>query len=116
MILNTTNFLGYETEKKKIVMIRNIQYTGEMTNEMLNFEYVGLPPSVSKLLSLSNEYLDKGATSGDAKSEDIVEKGTYKHFVSFMVDNEKYLVTLDNEDFKKSVISEGLMNHIIHGR
>jgi hypothetical protein len=33
-----------------------------------------------------------------------------------MAEDDKYLIPLDNHDFKKSVISEELMHHIIHGR
>jgi len=44
------------------------------------------------------------------------DKGTFKHFSSFMYDNQLYLIPLDNENFKKSVITEDLMNHILHGR
>jgi hypothetical protein len=41
---------------------------------------------------------------------------TYKHFVSFMVNDEMYLIPMDNENFSKSVITEELLNHILHGR
>ena len=57
LILNKMNFLGYETQKEEPVMIRKIKYTGEVKNEYLSFEYTGLPPSISKLMSISNHYL-----------------------------------------------------------
>ena len=116
IILNKLNFLGYQTEKKHIVMIRNIKYTGELKNEYLNFDFTGLPPSISKLMSLSTSYMQTDSTTGDAKSESITEKDTFKHFVSFMANNETFVIPMDNENFKKSVIAEELMNHIIHGR
>ena len=33
-----------------------------------------------------------------------------------MAADEKYLIPLDNNNFTKSVITEELMNHIVHGR
>jgi hypothetical protein len=56
--------------------------------------------------------------TGDAQSNSVPEddKNTFKHFASFMADNETFLIPLDNDNFKKSVITEELLNHIIHGR
>ena len=33
-----------------------------------------------------------------------------------MANDQSYLIPLDNDNFKKSVIGEDLLNHIIHGR
>jgi hypothetical protein len=93
-------------------------YRGEVKNEYLSFDNVALPPSINKLISLSNSYLEKDPDTGDAKSDSIpaVDKDTFKHFVSFMSDSKTYMIPLDNDNFKKSVISEELLNIIIHGR
>ena len=55
---------------------------------------------------------------GDLMSSSVNEKDkdTFKHFTSFMYDNQLWLIPLDNENFSKSVITEELMNHILHGR
>ena len=33
-----------------------------------------------------------------------------------MVENERYLIPLDNSEFKKSVIAEELLMHVVNGR
>jgi hypothetical protein len=58
LFLNKTNFLGYETERAVGVMIRNIKYTGEFKNEYLSFDYPGMLPSISKIMSLSATKLE----------------------------------------------------------
>jgi len=99
-------------------MIREIKYTGEVKNEYMSFDFAGLPPSLSKVMSVSGTYLKKDPVTGDALQESVPQedKNTYKHFVSFMANDEKYLIPLDNDNFTKSVITEELLNHIIHGR
>lgn len=99
-------------------MIRDIKYTGVFKNEYLSFDYTGLLPSISKIMSLSSSQLESDPVSGDAKSASIPEKdlNTYKHFVSFMAEDQKYLIPMDNDNFGKSVITEELLNHILHGR
>ena len=84
----------------------------------MSFDVIGVPPSINKLMYFSQKIMEKSDTASDVKSENVPEKdkNTYKHFVSFMADNQTYLIPLDNENFKKSVITETLMNHIIHGR
>lgn len=89
--------------------MREIKFVGPYTNKYMSFEYLGLPPSVMKIIKLSNSYLPES-------SDKAVEKDTFKHFVSFMAKNETFLVPLDNQNFKRSVISEELMNHVMHGR
>ena len=118
VILNKTNYFGYETEKQVPVMIRDIKYTGVFKNEYLSFDYTGMLPSISKLMSLSTSQLESDPVSGDAKSSSVPEKdiNTYKHFVSFMAEDQKYLIPMDNDNFGKSVITEELLNHILHGR
>ena len=116
--LNKLNYLGYETEKVVELRIRDIKYMGEVKNEYMSFDVVGVPPSINKMMALSQSLLDTDKQTGDAMSSSVPEKdkNTYKHFVSFMVNNNSYLIPLDNENFSKSVIAESLMNHIIHGR
>lgn len=77
-------------------MIRNIKYTGEVQNQYLNFDFTGLPPSIAKLLSLSTSYMQTDASTGDANSESIKEKDTFKHFVTFMANNETFVIPMDN--------------------
>ena len=51
---------GFETPGVgEYVRIRYIQYTGEVKNEYLSFDYYGLPPSIIKLLSISASFLKK---------------------------------------------------------
>ena len=118
IVLNKVNLFGYETARKEVVAVRDILYTGEVRNDYLTFDNVALPPSINKILAANNKKLEKDESTGDAKSDSVPaeDKDTFKHFVSFMVDNNKYLIPIDNQNFKKSVISEELMNHIIHGR
>jgi hypothetical protein len=91
IILNKTNFLGFETEKQVIVMIRDIKYTGEYKNNYLSFDYTGLLPSISKLMTMSadaghsKDILVKGHSLASSISDK--DKDTYKHFVSFMVED-----------------------------
>ena len=117
LIVNKLNFLGFETEQQTFVQIRDILYVGEVKNEYLSFDYTGLPPSISKIISLSNTYLekdDKGNVISDSvKAED---KDTYKHFLAFMAKDVNYLIPVDGNNFKESVIAEELLNHIVHGR
>ena len=84
----------------------------------MSFDIIGVPPSINKMMSLSQRMLQKDKDTGDAMSSSVddKDKNTYKHFVSCMVNNNTYLIPLDNENFSKSVITESLMNHIIHGR
>jgi hypothetical protein len=51
-------------------------------------------------------------------SESVPEKdkNTFKHFSSFMANNQKYLIPLDSQHFKDSLITEELLHHIMHGR
>jgi len=69
-------------------------------------------------MAMNNSYIKKDPATGDTQSSSIddADKDMYKHFVSFMVDDIKYLIPIDNNNFEKSVISEELMNHIVHGR
>ena len=84
----------------------------------MSFDYAGLPPSIARILSVSGTQLKKNERTGDADSESVVneDKNTFKHFSSFMVNDTPYLIPLDNDNFKKSVITEDLLNHVIHGR
>jgi hypothetical protein len=118
IIINKTNYFGFETEKQVPVMIREIKYTGEVKNDYLSFDYTGLLPSISKIMALSNTQLEKNPLTGDAISSSVPSKdmNTYKHFVSFMAEDQMYLIPLDNDNFNKSVITEELLNHILHGR
>lgn len=75
-------------------------------------------PSINKILAFSESYLQKDKITGDAMSKSVPEddKNTFKHFASFMADDIKYLIPMDNDNFDKSVITEELMHHIINGR
>jgi hypothetical protein len=99
-------------------MIRDIKYTGEVKNNYLSFDYTGMLPSMNKMMAFSNTYLGKDELTGDALSKSVTadDKNTFKHFASFMVNDIKYLIPMDNDNFDESVITEELMNHIIHGR
>ena len=99
-------------------MIRDIKYTGEVKNNYLSFDYTGMLPSMNKMMAFSNTYLGKDEITGDALSKSVTadDKNTFKHFASFMVNDIKYLIPMDNDNFDESVITEELMNHIIHGR
>ena len=116
--LNRCNFLGFETEKRAIALVREIKYIGEVKNTYMSFDYAGLPLSIAKVLSISGTTLRTDPATGDAESESVPteDKNTFKHFASFMAKDERYLIPLDNDNFKKSVITEELLNHIIHGR
>jgi hypothetical protein len=114
IIVNKCNFLGFETAKMKKIKIRDIKYTGEVVNNYMSFDHTGLPPSISKLLSLTGE-VKTNPISGEIEVNEK-DKNTFKHFTSFMADNEKYLIPLDNDNFKKSVIAEDLLLHIVNGR
>ena len=118
VVLNKCNFLGFETEKAAAAQIREIKYTGEVKNTYMSFDYAGLPPSIAKVLSVSGTSLKRDPTTGDAASESVPtnDKNTFKHFASFMANDVRYLIPLDNDNFRKSVITEELLNHIIHGR
>ena len=63
------NYFGYETEKMTEIKIRDIMYTGEVTNNYMSFDVIGVPPSINKLMSLSQKLLEKDDTSADVKSE-----------------------------------------------
>ena len=89
--LNKCNFLGFQTEREHPVMIRKITYTGPVTNDYLNFEFSGLPPSVAKLLQMSHK---AGVETSDKLGEDQQDK--FRNFVSFMADDVKYLIPIDN--------------------
>ena len=69
-------------------------------------------------MSVSGTYLKKDPVTGDARSDSVPsqDKNTFKHFASFMAQDVEYLIPLDNDNFKKSVITEELLNHIMHGR
>ena len=99
-------------------MIRGIKYTGIIQNNLLSFDYTGMLPSLNKLMAFSSKYLDSDPSKGDAKSSLVPEgdKNTFKFFASFMAEDQTYLIPMDNDNFKKSVITEELLNHIIHGR
>lgn len=109
---------GFETGKGEHIRIRDIQYIGEIKNEYLSFDYYGLPPSIIKLLSISASFLKKDAKTGNAMSESVPQKdkNTFKHFSSFMANNQTYLIPLDSKHFKDSLITEELLHHIMHGR
>ena len=117
MIVNKLNFLGFETERQELISIREILYVGEVKNEYLSFDYTGLPPSISKIISLSNSQLEKDS-KGDVISDSVKkeDKNTYKHFLAFMAKDQRYLIPVDGNNFKESVIAEELLNHIVHGR
>lgn len=117
LIVNKLNFLGFETERQELIQIREILYVGEVKNEYLSFDYTGLPPSISKIISLSNTQLEKDA-KGDVMSDSVKDqdKNTYKHFLAFMAKDNRYLIPVDGNNFKESVIAEELLNHIVHGR
>lgn len=51
--INRLNFMGYETKQEKDLTIRDIKYMGEYKNNFLSFDYLGLPPSVNKLMTYS---------------------------------------------------------------
>lgn len=92
---------------------------GEIQNNYMSFDNLGVPPSLNKLMGSSkSEDLKKDKQSGYAKSDNVSEKdkNTFKHFGCFMAKNEVFLIPLDNENFKKSVINEDLVHHIMHGR
>jgi len=99
-------------------MIRDIVYTGEQKNEYMSFDYFGVPPSWVKLASMRSKQLQKDPYTGDARSEGVPEedKSTFKHFASFMAGNTRYLIPLDCPNFKEAVITEGLLQDVIHGR
>lgn len=44
------------------------------------------------------------------------DKNTYKHFLAFMANDNRYLIPVDGKNFKESVIAEELLNHVVHGR
>jgi len=117
LIVNKLNPLGFETMEQEKIAIRDILYVGEVKNEYLSFDYTGLPPSITKIISLSNTQLEKDAR-GDVMSDSVKkeDKNTYKHFLAFMAKGERYLIPVDGDNFKQSVIAEELLNHIIHGR
>ena len=118
VILNKMNHFAFETQKSVPVMIRGIKYTGIIQNNLLSFDYTGMLPSLNKLMAFSSKYLDNDPSKGDAKSSLVPEgdKNTFKFFASFMAEDQTYLIPMDNDNFKKSVITEELLNHIIHGR
>ncbi len=63
---------GFETPGLgEYARIRDIQYTGEVKNEYLSFDYYGLPPSIIKLLSISASFLKKDKITGNAMSESV---------------------------------------------
>jgi len=88
--------MGFETEREETRLIREIKYTGIQTNDYLTFDTVGMPPSINKMLSLTNSYL-KTDVEGDVKSSSIKEedKDKYRHFVSFMAKDERFMIPLD---------------------
>ena len=118
VILNKVNHFGFETEKQVPVMIRGIKYTGVVQNNFMSFDYTGMLPSLNKLMAFSSKYLDGDNTTQDAQSSLVPDndKNTFKFFASFMAEDQTYLIPMDNDNFKKSVITEELLNHIIHGR
>jgi len=118
VLINKLNFVGAMTAREDRCLIRDIQYMGEYKNEYMTFEYFGLPPILMKLMTMNLSKLEKDPLTGDARSESVPEedKNTFKHFSSFMVNNHWYLIPLDTKTFKKSVITEELFNHVIHGR
>ena len=59
IMVNKLNMLGYATQKAAAVPIRDVRYTGEVRNDYLTFDNIGLPPSLNKLISLSSSYLEK---------------------------------------------------------
>ena len=99
-------------------MIRGIKYTGVVQNNFMSFDYTGMLPSLNKLMAFSSNYLDGDNTNQDTQSSLVPEsdKNTFKFFASFMAEDQTYLIPMDNDNFKKSVITEELLNHIIHGR
>lgn len=40
----------------------------------------------------------------------------FKHFTSFMANNKTYLLPMDSKEFEKSLITEELLHHVMHGR
>ena len=44
------------------------------------------------------------------------DKDTFKHFTAFMANNRTFLIPMDSENFDKSVITEDLLHHVMHGR
>lgn len=93
------------------MLIREVLYVGEVKNEYLSFDYTGLPPSIAKIMAMSTTTLEKDEVTGDATSESVKakDKNTYKHFLAFMAKDQKYLIPMDSDNFKESIIAEELL-------
>ena len=117
--INKFNLLGFLREGTgEQVLIRDIQYIGEVKNEYLSFDYFGLPPSIIKLLSVSNTALQKDPQTGNALAKSVPkqDQDMFKHFTAFMANNKTYLLPMDSKEFEKSLITEELLHHVMHGR
>lgn len=83
----------------------------------MTFDYFGIPPTINKLMAYRKTQMQRQA-NGDLRSEAVPEddKKMFKHFASFMVHSQQYLIPLDCPSFKKAIISEDLLQDVIHGR
>lgn len=89
---------------------------GEVKNNYLSFDSIGLPPSINKLIDASSARLNDDSTvRTTSKMVNEKEKDTFKRFISFYANNEKYLIPLDQQNFTKGVIDEDLLGNIIRG-
>mmetsp|Transcript_16052 Transcript_16052/g.27068 ORF Transcript_16052/g.27068 Transcript_16052/m.27068 type:complete len:383 (-) Transcript_16052:10-1158(-) len=127
VLINRLSFLGFQTPKMERVPLRGIVYTDEVLNDSMSFDYVGVPPSIQKILKYSNqnqeglvelEEREEGGFSKQVNSDNVRkdDKHLFKYFISFMSKDRKYLIPIDNDNIKRSVISEELLNHVAHGR
>ena len=68
------------------------------------------------MLSLTMSKDIKKDDTGDAVIGSVDKDHSFTNFLRFMANNEDYLLCVDAENFSKSIMTEDLVNHIVHGR
>ena len=94
--------------------MRGIKYMGEVTNTWMDFNALGLPPSIAKLLARTKPEETKEVVSQEQIPK--AKRDQFKHFIAFMAKDKNYLIPVDSNTLGKSIISEELLQHIAHGR